>query len=85
MGLLAFSIDWAIRILTLVVITDVVLTYFMDPLHPVRKTLDRVVEPMLAPIRKRMPSTGSIDFSPVVLVLGLLLLNQLLQAIFRRF
>ena len=85
MGLLAFSIDWAIRILTLVVITDVVLTYFMDPLHPVRKTLDRVVEPMLAPIRKRMPSTGSIDFSPVVFVLGLLLLNQLLQAIFRRF
>lgn len=85
MGLLAFSIDWAIRILTLVVITDVVLTYFMDPLHPVRKALDRVVEPMLAPIRKRMPSTGSIDFSPVVLVLGLLLLNQLLQAIFRSF
>jgi YggT family protein len=85
MGLLAFSIDWAIRIIMLVVITDVVLTYFMDPLHPVRKALDRVVEPLLAPIRKRMPNTGSIDYSPVVLVLGLLVLNMLIQAILRRF
>lgn len=81
--MLAFLVDWIIRIFTIVVIIDVVLTYFMDPLHPLRKTLDRIVEPVLAPIRRYMPESSPVDLSPVVLVLGLFVINMIIQAILR--
>lgn len=83
MAFLAYLVDWAIRIITLVVIVDVILTYFMDANHPVRKTLDRIVEPMLAPIRRLLPNSGPVDFSPIVLVLGLVVLNQIVQYLLR--
>ncbi|MFT4055287.1 MAG: YggT family protein [Novosphingobium sp.] len=40
--------------------------------------LNAILEPMLRPIRKFMPNTGAIDFSPMVLIIGL----KILQIIF---
>ena len=37
-----------------------------------------VTEPVLAPLRRFMPSAMGIDFSPMVAILGLYLLRQLL-------
>jgi YggT family protein len=34
-------------------------------------TLQRLTEPVLAPIRNALPSLGGVDISPVVLLLGL--------------
>ena len=39
--------------------------------------LNALLQPLLAPIRRIMPDTGSIDFSPMVLIIGL----QILQII----
>ena len=39
--------------------------------------LNALLQPLLAPIRRMMPHTGSIDFSPMVLIIGL----QILQII----
>ena len=61
------------------------LKWYLDPLHPLRKALDRIVEPFLAPIRRILPSTGPVDFSPVVLMLGLIVLNQIMQNLLGRF
>ena len=83
MPYLALIVYWVIRLFTLVVIIDVVLSYFVPPYHPVRKALDRIIEPLLRPIRRVLPATVGIDFSPMVLILGLLLLNMLLQSILR--
>jgi YggT family protein len=80
---LAILVDWIIRVFTILVIVDVVLTYFMDPLHPVRRALDRIVEPLLAPIRRRLPDSSPVDLSPVVLVLGLIVFNMIIQALLR--
>ena len=55
----------------------------MDPLHPVRRALDRVVEPLLTPIRRRLPDSSPVDLSPVVLVLGLIVFNMIIQALLR--
>jgi YggT family protein len=33
--------------------------------------LERLVNPMLKPIRRYLPTLGGIDFSPMVLILGL--------------
>jgi YggT family protein len=66
------------QVLVLLVIVKVVLSYFMSPYHPVRQTIDRVVEPMLAPIRRILPPLGMIDFSPLVLLLLIQVLRSVL-------
>jgi YggT family protein len=54
--------------IVLLVIVQVALSYFRSPFHPVRRTIDRIVEPMLAPIRKVVPLVGMFDFSPLILI-----------------
>lgn len=56
-------------ILTIVVIVDIFVGYFLDVYHPARKLLDSIVEPMLSPLRRYVPPVGMIDFTPLVLVL----------------
>jgi YggT family protein len=43
--------------------------FVLNAYHPVRRVLDSVVEPMLAPIRRFLPQTGGWDLSPIVLLL----------------
>jgi YggT family protein len=50
----------------------------MDPYHPIRRAIDGVVEPMLAPIRRIVPLIGSLDFSPLVLIILIQLLSNIL-------
>ena len=38
-------------------------------MYRVVKTLDRLTEPMLRPIRRIMPNLGGIDISPIILLL----------------
>jgi YggT family protein len=65
-------------ILVLVVLVSVILSYFLDPYHPVRRFLDRIVEPMLAPIRRVVPLVGMLDFSPLILIILIQLIGNLL-------
>jgi YggT family protein len=71
-----------IQILIWIVIADVVLSYFMDPYHPLRQALDGIVGPLLAPIRSIMPFMGGVDFSPLILILLLQLLANVLSRSF---
>jgi YggT family protein len=67
-------------IFTWLLIAYVVLSYFMSPYHPVRQTVNRIVEPFLMPIRRYLPTTGGLDFSPMVLIV----LVQVLQYVLTR-
>jgi YggT family protein len=66
------------EILILVVILFVILSYFMDPYHPVRRGLSSIVEPMLNPIRQVVPPVGMIDFSPLILIVLIQLAKQII-------
>jgi YggT family protein len=68
-------IEW---ILILLVFVSVILSYFMDPYHPVRRGVDRIVEPMLSPIRRIVPLVGMLDFSPLILIILIQLISGLL-------
>jgi YggT family protein len=57
------------NLIVLMVIVDSILSYFFSPTHPVRNALDRVVNPLLAPIRKAVPSVGMFDLSPVIFII----------------
>ncbi|MCI0521063.1 MAG: YggT family protein [Chloroflexi bacterium] len=74
-------INLLVQGITLLVIVYSVLTFVMDPYHPVRQSLGRIVEPLLAPIRRFMPSTGMLDFSPLILLLLAQLIGRLLIGI----
>jgi YggT family protein len=37
-----------------------------------QQAMSIVIEPLLKPIRRMMPNTGGLDFSPIVLMLGCL-------------
>jgi YggT family protein len=78
----ALAITLIARLLAWIVIANVLLSYFVSPYHPVREALDRITEPLLAPIRRVMPQTGVIDISPMVLILLIELLRIIIvQAI----
>lgn len=69
MLIVAQIINALAQILVLLVFVSVILSYFMDPYHPIRRGVDNIVEPMLLPIRRIMPTIGMFDFSPLVLIL----------------
>jgi YggT family protein len=48
-----------------------------DPWNPIVRFLYQVTEPVLRPIRRRLPATG-IDFSPVVVILAIYFLQRFL-------
>lgn len=50
-------------------------------LRQVYELINRLLEPVLRPIRNLMPNTGAIDFSPLVLILGLQILIRVLDGI----
>jgi YggT family protein len=66
------------QFIVLVVIAKIILSYFMDPYHPIRQTLDGLVEPMLAPIRRVVPLIGMFDFSPIILIILVRILSSVL-------
>jgi YggT family protein len=44
--------------------------------------LYRATEPVLAPIRRRLPNLGGLDIAPVVLIIGLIFFRMLVFEIF---
>ena len=78
-------VNIAVSLLTLLVFLYSLLSFFLSPYHPVRETLGKVVEPLLAPIRKLLPPTGGIDLSPLVLIIILQILGAVFVALLRSF
>jgi YggT family protein len=75
---LVFAVQLIVNGLTLVVFVDVVLSFVLNPLHPLRRALDSFVDPMLAPIRRVIPPVGGLDFSPAILLIVLQILGRVL-------
>lgn len=83
---------WVANLLTLVLIVWIVLSYVVlfgqvayD--HPVRKLFeffDRIIDPMLRPIRAVIPPVRlgdtSLDLSPIVLILAIGFIPRILDA-----
>lgn len=65
-------------LLELLVIAYVILSYIMDPYHPVRRWVNSIVEPMLMPIRRVVPLVGMLDLSPLVLLILIRIISNLI-------
>ena len=82
-------INYAILLFTLAIFARIILSfvaYFTKPpYHPLLVSADRVVnqitEPVLAPIRRMLPSFGGLDFSPMVVIIVLMLIRAALAGL----
>jgi YggT family protein len=62
---------------SLVVFLAVIASWLrLAPEHPLVRVTSALTEPVLAPIRRVLPSMGGLDFSPMVLLLALRLLAR---------
>jgi YggT family protein len=69
-----------IYIETLLILVRVAISWFpqIDPWHPLVRLLRAVVDPVLLPFRRLLPTFGGIDFSPVLAIIVLTWLGQLI-------
>lgn len=67
-----------LQLFSIVVFAYIILGYFVSPYDSIMEFLRRIIEPMLAPIRKVIPPIGGLDFSPVVLIIIIQLIGKLL-------
>ncbi len=83
-------VDLLISVVTTIVIIQFILGLLMafnvvsprnDVVQTIYRSLNALLEPVLGPIRRAMPATGAIDFSPLVLIVGLQLLSLLLRGL----
>ena len=79
-------ISYLIQIIQVVVIVQFVMylliTFNVINMHnnfveSVWRALNAILDPILNPIRRIMPNTGGIDFSPMVLIIGLVQSGEL--------
>jgi YggT family protein len=49
-----------------------------DPYNPIVRFLTSVTEPVLYPIRRRLPVLGGMDFSPIIVILAIIFVQNFL-------
>ncbi|WP_271079368.1 YggT family protein [Aurantiacibacter sp. MUD61] len=52
-----------------------------DFLMQVYRSINALLDPILRPIRRILPDTGAIDFSPLVLIIGLQILDTIIRSL----
>lgn len=83
LGALAWAvpalIELAIDLFLFAVLVRVVLSWVNpDPYNPAVALLDRLTDPILRPAQRLLPPIGGIDLSPMLVMVGLVLLQMLL-------
>ena len=78
---IADLIGFTLIIVLILVIVRVILSFVSnDSYHPVVPLVFQLTEPILKPVRKRMPALGGLDLSPMIVLLAIFLLQALLVA-----
>ncbi len=75
-------IHWIITLYSLALIIRVFLSWFwVDYFHPAVRFLIRITEPVLAPLRRYIPPISGLDFTPMIALILLWLIEQVLRTI----
>lgn len=74
---LAGVLDIVLTIAMVVVIARAILSWVSpDPYNPIVRVINQFSEPILFPIRRRVPYFSGIDFSPIIALLIIFFLNE---------
>ncbi|MCB2059490.1 MAG: YggT family protein [Novosphingobium sp.] len=81
-------VGYLINIIVILVIVQFVMSLLIafnvvnmhnDFVAAIWRAINALLDPILKPIRRIMPNTGAIDFSPLVLIIGLQILRIVLR------
>ena len=73
---IAVILNWMLWIYMWLLVARAVITWVgPDPYNPIVQFLNRVTEPVLRRVRPLVPIPGQFDFSPLVVILGLVFLQ----------
>ena len=79
MILLIDVVQWAATIFSILVFARVIVSWVgRGSTHPLVLLVFRLTEPVLGPVRSVLPSFGGLDFSPVLVLIGIQVLEQVL-------
>ena len=75
----ATLLNYVLSIYVWVIIIRALITWVNpDPNNPIVQILYRITEPVLWPLRRRLPDMGGIDLSPIVVILIIIFLQRFL-------
>ncbi len=76
---LASILDIVLFLAKIVIIARAVLSWVSpDPYNPIVRMINQMSEPILFPIRKRVPYFGGIDWSPIIAIIAIIFLETFL-------
>lgn len=80
--LLIFGFLFAIKktglLLFWILLIRAIMSWISQGRHPVEQVMAQISEPILHPIRRRMPDLGGIDLSLMIVSMGLIFINMLM-------
>jgi YggT family protein len=66
------------EVLTWLIIIRCILSFVRhDPYQPIIRFIYEVTEPIMAPFRRMIPAAGGMDFSPIVVLLAITLVQRI--------
>ena len=72
-------VQWAATIFSILVFARVIVSWVgRGSTHPLVLLVFRLTEPVLGPVRSVLPSFGGLDFSPVLVLIGIQVLERVL-------
>lgn len=79
------TIRYTVQGVLLLIIIRAILSFFpnISPGHPAVKFLDAVTEPILSPFRRLVPAMAGMDFSPILAILTLQMIEYILVGMVR--
>ena len=70
------------EVYTFILLARVMITWFqVDPYNPIVRVLFQLTEPLLAPIRRLLPQTGMMDFSPIVAFIAITVVERIVVSL----
>lgn len=82
MNMLITLLFFALQIYSFILLARVLLSWMpnLDRSNPLIQIVYDLTEPVLKPVREMLPQNSGVDFSPIVVFLGIYVLQMLLRA-----
>ena len=78
---LIWLVNLIVQLVAIVIIVQVFLSYFLAPHHPLRRSIDRIVVPILQVIRRYIPPLGPFDLSPLIVLILVQLAGRIIVSL----
>jgi len=78
---LIWLVNLIVQLIAIVIIVQVFLSYFLSPYHLLRRSIDRIVVPILQVIRRYIPPLGPFDLSPLIVLILVQLAGRIIVSL----